>query len=68
MGDRLGADDREDTGNVSTVTAAVNNDIEALLMQVEQASTGINAATSPSLGQGASRCLPLTFIEDFPTP
>lgn len=68
MGDRLGAEDRGDTGNVSTVTAAVNNDIEALLMQVAQASTGINAATSPSLGQGASQVFTPHFYRRLPHP
>jgi len=64
--DRLGVEDRGDTGDVSTVTVAVNNDTEALLTEVAQASTGINAATLPSLGQGASQVFTPHFYQRLP--
>jgi len=69
VGNYLGAEDRQDTGDVSTVTVAVNNNMEGLSAHVAQVNAGINAVGIPSLGQSAShRCLPLIFITDFPIP
>ena len=44
--DRSGAEHGGVTGDVSTVTVAVNYDAESRLVQVAQASAGINAAAS----------------------
>jgi hypothetical protein len=50
VGDRLGADDRQDTRDVSTVTVDVTKHTDALPAHVAQAEAGL-----PSLGQSANQ-------------
>ena len=54
VGDRLGAVDRQETGDVSTVTVAITNDKKTLSAPVAQENAGNNAATLPSVSQSAS--------------
>jgi len=68
VGDRLGAVDRQETGDVSTVTVAVTNDKEALSAPGAQANAGNNAATLPSLSQSASPVFILNFYQRLPHP
>jgi hypothetical protein len=55
VADSLGAVNRQENGDVSTVTVAVTNDKETLsAAPVAQANAGNNAATLPSKSQSAS--------------
>jgi hypothetical protein len=60
VGDRLGADDRQDTRDVSTVTVAVTKHTEALPAQAE--------AGLPSLGQSANQVFTPHFYQRLPHP
>jgi len=64
----LGVEDGQTTGDVSTVTIDVNNDTGVWMAQVVQAGAGINAATSPSLGQGASQGVYPSFLSKTAPP
>jgi hypothetical protein len=66
VGDRSGAEDKQDTGDLSTVTVAVNNNVGALSAHVAQADAGINAAGLPSLGQSASQVFTPHFYQRLP--
>jgi len=66
--DLLGIEDRQNTGDVSTVTTDVNNDTGVQMAQVAQAGAGINVATLPSLGQGASQVFIPHFYQRLPHP
>jgi hypothetical protein len=67
-GDHLGVEDGQGTGVVSTVTVDVNNDTGVRAAQVAQAGAGINAATSPPLGQSASQVFIPYFYQRLPHP
>jgi hypothetical protein len=59
----LGADDRQDTGDVSTITVDVTNHIEALPAHVTQVALGL-----PSLGQSANQVFTPHFYQRLPQP
>jgi hypothetical protein len=61
VGDRLRAEDREDTGDVSTVTVAVTNRTETLPAHVAQGNAGNNATGLPPLGESANQVITLHF-------
>jgi hypothetical protein len=63
VGDRLGAEDRQATGDVSTVTVAVTTHTETLPAHVAQAATGI-----PSLGQSANEVFTPHFYQRLSHP
>ena len=69
MGDGFGAVDRQETGNVSTVTAVFTNGKENLLSApVAQANDGNNAATLPSVSQSASPVFTPHFYQRLSHP
>lgn len=65
---RLDTENRQDTGDLSTVTVAVNNDRGVLSAHVTQANAGINAAGLPSLGQSGSQVFTPLFYERLTHP
>jgi len=67
MGDRLGAVDRQETGDVSTVTVAVTNDTQALSVSVALAEAGNNEVALPSLSQSASPVFTPHFYQKLGT-
>jgi hypothetical protein len=68
VGDRLGAVDRQETGDVSTVTVVVTNDKETLSAPVAQANAGNYAAALPSLSQSAGPVFTPNFYQRLPHP
>jgi hypothetical protein len=62
-GDRIGADDRQSTGDVSTVTVAVTSHTEALPAHGAQEAAGL-----PSLGQSAHQVCTPHFYQRLPHP
>jgi L-lactate utilization protein LutC len=64
--DRLGAEDRQDTEDVSTVTVAVTNHTENLLAYVAQANAGNNPTGLLSLGQSANQVFTPHFYQRLP--
>ena len=68
VGDRLGAEDRQGTGYVSTVTVSVTNGTGAPSAYVAPAEAGINAAGLLSLGQSASQVFTPHFYLRLPYP
>jgi hypothetical protein len=61
VGNSLGSDNQQDTGDLSTVTAAVTNHMHALPVQVAQAVTGLL-----STDQSANRVFTLHFYQRLP--
>jgi hypothetical protein len=68
VGDRLSAEDRQDTGDVSTVTVAVTNHTETLPAHVVQANARNNATGLPSLGQSANQVFTPHFYHRLSHP
>jgi hypothetical protein len=66
LGDRSGVVDRQETGDVSTVTVAVNYHTEALSAPVVQANARKNAVGLPSLCQSGSPVFIRHFYQRLP--
>jgi len=67
VGDRLGAVDRQETGDVSTVTVVVTNDTQGLSVPVALAEAGNNELALPSLSQSASPVFTPHFYQKLAT-
>jgi hypothetical protein len=67
MGDRLGAVDRQETGDMSLATVAVTNDTQALSVSVALAEAGNNEVALPSLSQSASPVFTPHFYQNLGT-
>jgi hypothetical protein len=63
VGDRLGAVDRQENGDVSTVTVAITNDKKTLSAPVAQENAENNAALLPPVSQSACKVFDPHFYQ-----